>query len=1475
MTVGSGLFGLLALAGLTVVPVALAQGGTLQAPQSVVATANSETQITLTWSNPNPGTTSTSVERGTTASGPWTAVTGSPVPSKNSQTITDSGRAAWTVYYYRLQVTSNGSSASPYATASARTLDTTPPTNGTATATASESKVTVSWSGVSDAASGLALNPYKVVFATGSSPASCASGTTIFTGGSTSYMHTALTNGTTYYYRVCAADNAGNTSSGAIASAVPRDTTAPSGSMTINSNTAYTNSLAASLNLSATDTVGVTGYYVSATSTVPSAGAAGWVAVTSTTSLSTSTSYTVGAGDGTKTVYAWYKDLAGNVSATTSDTIVLDQTVPTNGTLTATPGSSQVSLTWSGFSDATSGLASTNTYKLVSGTGSSPASCSAGTQLLLGTATSYTHTGLTNGTPYYYRVCAFDKAGNTSSGATASATPQPADTTAPTGSVTINSNAAYTATTAVTLNLSATDSIGVRGYYLSTSSTPPLATAAGWVTVTSTTSFSTNVSYTLTAGDGTKTVYAWYKDAAGNVSATASDAIVLDQTAPANGLLTASPGNTQISLAWSGFSDPTSYLATTSPYKLVFNTSSPASCSVGTVIYTGTALSFVHTGRTNGTTYFYRVCATDNAGNMSTGATANATPQASDTAPSGSVTINANAGYTKTTAVTLNLTATDGVGVTAYYVSTNSTAPSATAPGWTSVTSTPSYSASVNYTLSAGDGAKTVYVWYKDAAANVSAVASDTIVLDQTLPTNGALTSTPGSAQVQLSWSGFSDLTSGLAATNTYKLVFATGAVPASCSAGTQLALGTATTYTHTGLTNGTTYSYRVCANDNAGNMSSGAIANATPVVAGDTTPPACSITINGNAQYTATTAVTLNLAATDNVGVTGYYVSTSSTTPSATAPGWTAVTSTTSFSSSVPYTLPSGDGTKTVYAWYRDAAGNVSTSSMDTIKLDQTPPTNGTVTATGGTGQVVLGWGGFSDATSLIANYKVVFATPAAPTSCASGTPIYLGTGTTFTHTGLTNGTTYSYRVCAVDNAGNTSTGSTASATPAPTLAAFSWDVGAGDTGDDRGNAIAVDGSGNVFATGHFVGTINLGGTSPLTSTLISPTSGPSQDAYLVKYSPAGDHLWSKKVGGNGLDEGRGVAVDGSGNVIVVGSSQSTTIDFGGGLNYSIAGDDIFVAKYSPTGGYVWGKMIGGYGSDVANAVATDSGGNVIVAGAFDVSITGVDFGGGALFSAGSTDVFVVKYSPTGAHVWSKRFGGSGLDGATAVAVDRSGNVVVVGYFNGTVNVGGGNLVSAGANDIFVAKYSGTNGAHLWSKRLGASTADVANRVTVDSIGDVIVIGSFTGSVNFGGGALASAGAEDIFVVKYSGVDGSHVWSKRFGSTGSDVGYGVAVDHSDNLVITGYFSGSVDFGGGALTASSYDVFVAKLSPTGVHQWSRDFGGVNPQVGSAVAVDKVSGNASVTGYFWSSVDFGGGALTSTGGADLFITNLGP
>ena len=120
-----------------------------------------------------------------------------------------------------------------------------------------------------------------------------------------------------------------------------------------------------------------------------------------------------------------------------------------------------------------------------------------------------------------------------------------------------------------------------------------------------------------------------------------------------------------------------------------------------------------------------------------------------------------------------------------------------------------------------------------------------------------------------------------------------------------------------------------------------------------------------------------------------------------------------------------------------------------------------------------------------------------------------------------------------------------------------------------------------------------------------------------------------------------------------------------------------------------------------------------------------------------------------TGKHLWSKGFGDGSHQAAEAVAVDASGNVIVTGNFEGTVDFGGGALTSTGSRDIFVAKF-GSDGAHLWSKSFGAGDDQITQAVTVDASGNVIVTGWFYGTVDFGGGALTSAGSFDIFVAKF-----------------------------------------------------------------------------------------------------------------------------
>lgn len=301
----------------------------------------------------------------------------------------------------------------------------------------------------------------------------------------------------------------------------------------------------------------------------------------------------------------------------------------------------------------------------------------------------------------------------------------------------------------------------------------------------------------------------------------------------------------------------------------------------------------------------------------------------------------------------------------------------------------------------------------------------------------------------------------------------------------------------------------------------------------------------------------------------------------------------------------------------------------------------------------------------------------------------------------------------------------------------------------------------------------------------------------------------------------------------------------------------------------HAWSARFGDAVDQMSSAVAFDASGNTIVTGALEGT---VDFGGGALTDAGQGDVFIAKFGSDGTHVWSYRFGDASEQWPSDVAVDASGNVLVTGRFWGSVDFGGGTLASAGASDIFLVKF-GSDGAHDWSGRFGDTSIQEGYGVAADASGNVIVSGRFYGAVDFGDGPLTSAGQTDIFVAKFD-PDGNLIWGKRFGDTGEEYAVAVAVDASGNVFISGYLYDSVDFGGGTLTsAGGNDIFLVKLDSDGNHVWSDSFGDSDDQNVHGVAAD-ASGNVAITGDFEGAVDFGGGTLTSAGAPDVFLASFG-
>ena len=315
---------------------------------------------------------------------------------------------------------------------------------------------------------------------------------------------------------------------------------------------------------------------------------------------------------------------------------------------------------------------------------------------------------------------------------------------------------------------------------------------------------------------------------------------------------------------------------------------------------------------------------------------------------------------------------------------------------------------------------------------------------------------------------------------------------------------------------------------------------------------------------------------------------------------------------------------------------------------------------------------------------------------------------------------------------------------------------------------------------------------------------------------------------------------------------------------------EDCDGAAAACTGAHLWSKRFGDASDQEGTDVAVVADGGVLVVGAFQGAI---DLGGGALVSAGQRDAFVAKLDPAGAHLWSRRFGDAGAQQALAAATDGAGNVLVAGSMTGTVDFGGGNLASAGAEDLFVVKLDPA-GAHLWSRRFGGAAQELARGVATDPSGGVFLVGEAASLVDFGGGPLPGGGGSDVVVAKLD-PDGAHVWSKRFGDAANQAAVAAAAATDGSVIVTGTLAGTADFGGGPLLgAGQGDVFLARFDAAGAHVWSKRFGDANPQTSFDVACD-AAGNVLLTGELSGAADFGGGALISAGSTDAFVAKFDP
>jgi hypothetical protein len=419
--------------------------------------------------------------------------------------------------------------------------------------------------------------------------------------------------------------------------------------------------------------------------------------------------------------------------------------------------------------------------------------------------------------------------------------------------------------------------------------------------------------------------------------------------------------------------------------------------------------------------------------------------------------------------------------------------------------------------------------------------------------------------------------------------------------------------------------------------------------------------------------------------------------------------------------------------------------------------------------------------------------------------------------------------------------------------------DTESGYLSPEVGRLVAVDAEGNVLLVACFRGTADFGG-GPL-------TSAGDTDIVLAQYDSTGAHRWSRRFGGAAAEFAEDLALDPQGNIYLAGSFWGT-VDFGGGP----MAEGGFVVKLDARGNHVWSRPVQ---KGRVEGVAVTPQGEVVVAGPFKgEAVVGTE----KVTSAGAQSSFLARLDAEGRGKWIKAFGGAKASvHAKAVRVHSDGSLYLAADIKKTVDFGGGPLTSTGSTDIALVKLD-AGGGHVWSKSFGGEFEDHVSRIALDTSGAMVAVGDFIKPIDFGGGELVSRGDTEGFVAKFDAI-GAHVWSKRFGGKQKDAIHGVAVDPQGWVAVTGDFPDEAGFDGQAPIVSAgdreklrRDTFISLLDPRGTPVWSRRLGGPHSEWGTDVAMD-LAGAVVATGGFEGTATYQDGDLTSIGGNDIYLVTV--
>lgn len=424
----------------------------------------------------------------------------------------------------------------------------------------------------------------------------------------------------------------------------------------------------------------------------------------------------------------------------------------------------------------------------------------------------------------------------------------------------------------------------------------------------------------------------------------------------------------------------------------------------------------------------------------------------------------------------------------------------------------------------------------------------------------------------------------------------------------------------------------------------------------------------------------------------------------------------------------------------------------------------------------------------------------------------------------------------------------------------------------------VRIDANSNILATGHFSDTADF---DPSASSANLMAYG-GTDVFLAKYRPNGQYIWAKQIGGSSSESAYSMALSTKGNVFLTGSFRDTA-DFdpssGSATLTSYYQNDLFLAKYSSNGQYLWAEHLGdSNGYIIASEIALDTNENFYITGFIGGSID-FDPSSSSNVLLGLTDGYVAKYDSSGNFNWAFLIGGNGSDRGHTITADNFGYVWAGGLFSGEVDFNPGigiaklnSKVNYARQASYFARYEQSKGTYkaAWSTTDRKGGPEAILGLVHDSKGNIYTTGYYYGKVDFDPACnvnmLNGKVMYTSFVAKYDTL-GRLQWAHKLGDSTWVITTDIACDSSDNIYVLGRFGDQLDLDPSSksymISSKGYeDAFLAKYNSNGQFLWGHGYGGSYIDQVGQLSIDSAQ-NVWITGTFYDTVDFDPGIGTTT------------